>query len=341
MKMSQLGEQGFLKEIERFICRSDVSFLELGFGDDAAIIKSARGSGRIVVTTDMLIEGVHFSKDLLSFHNLGRKSYEVNASDLAAMGAWPVLAFLSLGLPPETPVNSVKDFYKGFCAGARRHHCRIAGGDTVRAGCWSVSVTLIGKYNKGGRPLLRSGARQGDYVYITGWPGESGLGLRLLQKGKRKSRGKDSHRLIMRHNQPRARILEAITLARSCKTGAAIDVSDGVMHELRIISRLSEVKILIDITRLPISLTLKSESARLGIDPLDMVLYGGEDYELLFTTSLPLEKVRERLKKAGSRVPVHEIGRVERGSGIEFFDYEGRLVPFKDKTFEHFSGRSG
>ena len=169
--ISQIGESGFLELIRNF--SSVNQFTELGMGDDGAILRRGRSGGRIVITTDMLIQGVHFSLDYSSFRELGRKSYEVNASDLAAMGARPTAAFLSLGVKPSTPLKGLRDFYKGFLKGAVRHGCIIAGGDTVRADSLTVSVTLVGLYAKRSRPCCVRGPVRASGSLSQAGPGKA------------------------------------------------------------------------------------------------------------------------------------------------------------------------
>jgi thiamine-monophosphate kinase len=337
MRLFEAGEAGFLNAIRRFTDMHPL--VETGFGDDAAILKCVGAGGRMAVTTDLLVEGTHFSLALCTPFELGIKAYEVNASDLAAVGALPVAAFLSIGVLPDTPLALLMDFYKGFRRAARRHKCVIAGGDTVRAETLLISVMLIGRYMKGAMPLLRSGAKPGHRVYVTGWPGESGMGFKLLRKYPHQGRIKRWIQLIKRHVLPEARVVEGLALARSRHTGAAIDVSDGVLSELRHISRMSHVRLNIPYLQLPVSSALDKASRELGVNPRDMVLFGGEDYELLFTSSLNKAGITNLFHRAGSRIAVHEIGRVEKGRGVRILDERGEALSFTDRTFQHFTPR--
>jgi len=337
MKLSDVGEIGFLAAIRRYT--GENAFVELGFGDDGAILKSGGRQGRFVVTTDLLVEETHFSLKFYRAFDLGEKAYEVNASDLAAMGAWPVASFLSIGAAPGLPLEFLTDFYKGFQRAGRRHGCVIAGGDTVRATKLIISVMMIGRYEKGSHPLLRSDARPAEHIYVTGWPGESGMGLWLLKKQRGTALMKKMQPLIRRHLLPKARVREGVALSHSRSTGAAIDVSDGLFSELNHIARMSRVHLCVEWEKLPVSLRLEKGCRPFGLDPRRMVLFGGEDYELLFTNALPLCDVEALFKKAGSRIPVHEIGHVEKGSGVKITDHEGRTLSLKDRTYQHFSTR--
>ncbi len=338
MKVSKIGELGLLKTIRQFTDKNQ--YVEIGFGDDAAVLKLGRGKERVVVTTDMLVEGIHFSFDYFKPAVLGRRAYEVNASDIAAMGALPVAAFISIGIPPDIEMSVLRRFYRGFSDRAKRHSCVVVGGDTVRAECFTISVTILGRLEKRAQPLLRSAALPGQRIFLTGLPGESGMGLKLLREKQDAHRDKISRALIHRHLLPEARIVEGLALAKSLRNVAAIDVSDGVFNELNLIARASGVRLNVEAGRLPLSPFLKTQAERFGIDPLEMVLFGGEDYELLFTASATLHRVQDILERAGSKVKVHEIGRVARGRGVRILDENGKSLKLKDKTFRHFLNQS-
>ncbi len=312
------------------------SYLDIGFGDDAAILKMKRKGERIAVSTDMLVQGVHFLIPASGYSDLGIKSYEVNASDMAAMGAWPVAVFISLGLPPETDVQAIRDFYRSFSQAAARHGCVIAGGDMVRSDRVVVCVTIAGTYRPGCRPLVRSGARPGQLVYVTGWPGESGMGLKMLLENPHALGEKKYRPLIRRHLVPKARVKEGSALAESRSTGAVIDVSDGIYNELCHIARESRTCIKIKASLLPLSPRLKEACLKRGGNPMETVLFGGEDYELLFTSSLSPAQIRNMFRVHGIRTAVHEIGSVEKGRDVVLVDEKGGQIGVVDKTFQHF-----
>jgi thiamine-monophosphate kinase len=335
MKISESGELEFLELIKPFTGYNDN--IELGFGDDGAILNFGTPDSRNVITTDMLVEGTHFSLDFCTFLELGIKSYEVNASDIAAMGGWPVAAFLSIGVPGDIRLDSLSDFYRGFNEAAKKHNCCIAGGDTVRSDALTISVMMIGKYQDDTRPLYRSDARIRHNVYITGWPGESGAGLNLLLKDSNSRNTPEFKSLVMKHLLPKARVEEASILAGSESTGAMIDVSDGIFSELNHISRNSKVRIGIECEKLPVSEDLIIGCRNIGKNPIEMILFGGEDYELLFTSLLDLKGIRLLFEQNGSSVPVHRIGTVKKGEGVIFLDENGEAISIYDQTFKHFS----
>ena len=176
MKISEMGEKRIIEAIGAFTGFN--RHVKVGFGDDGAVLNIDRKCPSIAVTTVILVEGTHFLLPIVEFKDLGYKSYQVNASDIAAMGAWPIAAFLSLCLQSDMEYPFLKDFYKGFSLAAKKHDCCILGGDTVRSDRFCISVTLLGIYKTGCKPLLRNGAKPGSHLYITGWPGESGMGQR-------------------------------------------------------------------------------------------------------------------------------------------------------------------
>lgn len=335
MKISEMGEKRIVEAISAFAGLD--SRVEVGFGDDGAVLRMNRKETGITITTDILVEGTHFLTDMLDLKDLGYKSYEVNASDIAAMGAYPIAAFLSLGLRQEMEFHLLKDFYKGFSQAAKRHGCHILGGDTVRAKCFFISVTLAGIHETGSKPLLRTAAKTGDRIYITGWPGESGMGFILLKNKSYGTLSPKKHPLVARHVRPKSRVREGMILAQYRNTGAVIDVSDGVYNELHLLSVSSKKKIIVNLPDLPVSRTLCKEAQSEGLDPLQLVLFGGEDYELLFTSSLKLSQIKRIFERERTRCPLHEIGRVEEGCGVVFLNEKGNPEIVGNRTFEHFS----
>lgn len=328
-RLADWGELRFLAWVRRCFAGQGGPALALSIGDDAAHLRLPR-SRDVLVTTDALVEGVHFRHAWISPRDLGSKALVSNLSDLAAMGARPLAAFLSLGVPPETPLAALRAFFLGIRATARRWDCPLAGGDLVRAPQWTLNFTLLGRPAVKRRVITRSAAKPGQTVYVTGWPGESGAGLDALR------RGAPARRLIARHNRPTPRLDEAAVLARVCPRLAMIDVSDGVASEAAHLARESGVRVDLDLENLPVSPALRAWTRARASDPIDFILDGGEDYELLFATSTPLERIRQAFSLAGLATPVTSIGRTSRGSGLHLLDAEGRDVRRATFRFEHF-----
>jgi thiamine-monophosphate kinase len=270
---------GEFELIERLAARLDPPEDGVGIGDDAAAWLPA--AGRVLVaTTDMLVEGIHFRLDWIPPRDLGWKALAVNLSDLAAMGARPGRALVSIALlAGQGPL--AEEIYEGLAALARETGTRIVGGDTVRTpGPLVINVALVGDA-KPERLLRRSAASPGDVVAVTGTVGASAAGLELLLAGGRGAAERaGAAALVAAHHHPRPQLDAGAALA-GAGVRCAIDVSDGVASEARHLARSSDVEIEIDVDRLP----LAEEAVALlgGARAARLALTGGEDYQLLFT----------------------------------------------------------
>ena len=308
--------------IERFFSREagrrDVL---LGVGDDAALLSVPAGCA-LVAATDTLVEGRHFLPDAPA-DSIGHQALAVNLSDLAAMGAEPAWALLSLSLPASDPAW-LAPFAAGLYALAGRHGVALVGGDTVR-GPRVVTITALG-FVEPALALRRDGARPGDLLYVSGWPGEAAAGLELLRRGAFAS----DDPLVRRCRYAEPRI--ALGRALRGRASAAMDVSDGLLGDLAKLCASSGVGAVIDLERLPVSGELArrypaAESERL-------VLTGGDDYELLFT--LPPAAATEVEALARRELPLHRIGRIEAGRGVQC-RRDGRLVSLPTGGYDHFA----
>ncbi len=251
-----------------------------GIGDDCAVLQ--RGDGfDTLVSTDLLTEGIHFLRDRIPPRDLGWKAAAVNLSDIAAMGGTPVGTFLSLALPKDCDDAFLDAFFQGYADAAEVYVTPLLGGDTcASAGALTLNVTVLGECPHG-RALLRSSARPGDLIYVTGNLGDSAAGLKAILDRIPGSAGTRS--LMRRHYHPIPRIAEGLELAASEGAGAAMDLSDGLGSDLRHILKASGCGARIDVNALPLSPELKHFCQETGADPLELALCGGEDYELLFT----------------------------------------------------------
>lgn len=283
----------------------------VGPGDDSAILRVEHGE--LAVTTDMLVEGV----DFLSGEDprrLGRRALAVNLSDLAATGARPEGFLLSVGFPPELGEGFPLEVARGALSRAGEFGAALAGGDLSRAPAVVVSVTLWGRPEK--RPLLRSGAREGDVLFVSGWPGRAEAGRRLAS-GAISAGALDprfERELLEAYHDPEPRVALGLALASDADVTAAIDVSDGLGIDSARLARASGVRAVIETARIPISRALAAAAAAAGEDPVEWALSGGDDYELLF--SAPSEAAA-RLEAGGREwgVAVKSIGRFEPGEG--------------------------
>ncbi|MCK5533891.1 thiamine-phosphate kinase [bacterium] len=339
MKVSSLGEFNLIEKIKKVIENGkkhrnyNKRRLILGVGDDAAVVaKDSRKA--FLATTDMLIEGVHFSKKTASLRQIGWKALACNLSDIAAMGGIPLYALVSIGFPQDTAVKEIEELYRGIESLAGKYRVKIIGGDTVSSPCFFViSITVLGEIEKK-ELVTRSGAKLGDKILLTGTIGDAGAGLRLLKNPKHlKFFNRYEKYLINRFLLPEPRIKEARIIARTKCATAMIDCSDGLDLSIKFISRQSKVGAKIYTDSIPLSGGLKKTSSAFKKNPLEFALFGGEDYELVFTASP--EKTKKIKKQISGVTVIGEI--VSKKEGIKFLDKKGKVLKLKAKGYEHFT----
>lgn len=329
MKLGDLGEFGFITRHARQLQRR--RGVTVGIGDDAAVLSALETP---VVTCDALIENVHFRRDWTTPFFLGRKAMNVSVSDLAAKGARPVAAFVSLGLSStlaleEDAVGWLDELYRGFEDAAGSFDFTLAGGDTVRTQSEiMISVTLVGEVEPGagkcGAPVLRSGARHGDMLLVTGSLGDAAAALFLLQHPEVKVGAQAREYLLCRHLNPVPRLAEMkLALESSASTraiSASLDLSDGLAGDAAHIAEQSQLRLEIDVESLPISAACREavEAARnCGYDVCAMswALSGGEDYELLWCVPPEMVASVSQAVAGRSSTLVTEIGRCRESEG--------------------------
>lgn len=333
------GEHALIDSIRRRV-QSSAPALRLGIGDDCAVLRPKRGE-EIVVTTDFSLEGVHFRRDWHSPESVGHRCLARGLSDLAAMGARPLAAFLSLAVPGKLATAAdgklwIERFLNGLFTLAR--HCKVplAGGDTAQSpqlACFDV--VLIGAVPRS-RALLRSTARPGDLIYVTGALGGAAAELLAVERAPRRfarfaTAGGDHPHLF-----PQPRLSAAAKLATAGLAHSAIDISDGLSTDLSHICDESNLAAELDTASIPIHpLASEAVRTRLGSSALELALHGGEDYELLFTTS-----PRAIIPKRIAGIPLHRIGRMlarrARQPQIILRDHEGRASTLTPRGWEHF-----
>jgi thiamine-monophosphate kinase len=234
---------------------------------------------------DALVEDVHFRRDWTTPRALGRKAMAVNVSDLAASGARPVAAFVSLALGENDTVEWVEEIYAGFEEMAQEFNFTVAGGDTVKSqGGTMISVALIGEVlNPERGPVLRAGAQARDVLLVTGTLGDSAAGLALLLNPTADVSPETRQYLLQRHHEPtpRLRMMRSLLKCDPTALNAALDLSDGIVGDAVHLARRSALRLEIQSEQLPISRQCREAAAALGVDPLEWALTGGEDYELL------------------------------------------------------------
>lgn len=324
MRLRKFGERELLAVIRRnfTVLRKDIL---LGIGDDAAVVKP--GAGRLLVTKDLLVEDTDFILPFQDPRLLGRKSLNVNISDIAAMGGRSLYALLGLGLPREIVLDWVVEFFAGLKEAARTADVVLIGGDLSQARKVLISVTVIGRAS--GRVILRSGARPGDRIFVSGFLGDAKQGFLLYRKGLRlgDDPAKDFFLKAFLDPQPQTTLGRELSGLRSAS--AMIDCSDGLSVDLNHICEASGAGAEIDPAKIPLSPAMISFQKK----PLLLALHGGEDYQLIFTV-----KPRDLPKIASlrRRHRLTDVGRITREKGIWTVDAHGRRKVLEIKGFEHF-----
>lgn len=299
-----------------------------GIGDDAAVLENGW-----LVTTDALCDGTHFLSGKVRFSDLGYKAMAVNVSDIAAMGGKPLHALLTLGLTKSVSDRQIDELLAGMKKCSKEFGFDLVGGDTVMSGNFFLSITMIGRAS--GKPVLRSGAKKGDRVYVTGNLGDSAIGLEILLK-KNRFPVKDRSYFLKRHHLPGPRTGIMETLARDYRIHSCIDCSDGFLADLGHICEMSGTGYRIDLDRLPVSMDKIGKSFDTGREYfLGLAAGGGEDYELIFTTPDEIDSDGFR-RKTGIRLT--EVGLITGRKGKYETLLDGRLLgPGEVRTgYRHF-----
>jgi len=332
MKLKEIGEFGFINRIAPLgAVRADGVIK--GIGDDCAVI-SVDGPEYLLLTTDLLVERVHFLRDWARPDIFGAKALAVNLSDIAACGGQPRDAFISLAVPDGTEVDWLDGFYRGMADLARKWDVNLLGGDT--SGSKSdlmINVTVTGLVPPN-EVLFRHTARPGDVIVLTGPLGESGAGLEILLNASDLPEDV-SQPLIRAHLEPRPHIEEGRLLASSGACTAAIDVSDGLSSDLGHLCEDSDVGAVVFEAKLPLREPLVRAAALMGKDQLRWVLHGGEDYVLLAAVkSEMVEEIRSRAEDRGwNFLP---IGEFVEGKGMELVRLDGTHEPLAPRGWDHF-----
>jgi thiamine-monophosphate kinase len=335
--IAELGEQAVIAAIHR-LQPPVPQGTRVGIGDDAAVIAPRPGQ-ELLVSVDMLVEGVHFRRDWMDPEQVGAKAVAVNASDIAAMGGEPYAYLTSVALPGDLPVAWVDGFYRGFARTADEYGAALIGGDTVTSpGPVVIDVTVLGWAEA---PVLRRGAVPGDRLVVTGRLGASRAGLELLKAGRRWPGRRGAERAVLaRHMQPVARVAAGRLLG--ARAHALTDISDDLVLELGELTRFGGVGAVVDAERLPIDGPTRTVAASLGQDIEVWALYGGEDYELLAAIPPSAEAaLMAELDSLG--VPLTVIGEVVDRPGLWILR-DGQEVPLNvhhPASFQHFGGADG
>ncbi len=338
--ISDIGEFGLIERIKQriekaYVSKSALASLVVGIGDDAAVIRSDAGK-MLVATTDMLVEGVHFDLKTSSPYDVGWKAMAVNLSDIAAMGALPRYGLVVLGLPVDTPVETVDNLIKGALDLAKKFKVFFIGGDIVTSPKnLVVNLTAWGVISKD-KILKRSGARVGDRIMVTGTLGDSTAGLAILKRRKKIGNRWEKY-LVKRHQRPFPRVRESGIIAARKWANSMIDSSDGLALSLKFICGASRVGAKVWLNKIPVSSALRRMSLTGGKPSSYFGLYGAEDYELVFTVPKGKEKkvIKAISGELGTNVTI--IGEiVPHKRGISLIDNQERISNLELKGYEHF-----
>jgi thiamine-monophosphate kinase len=333
--VASIGERAL---VERIRARANAGtprpWVIVGIGDDAAVVEPERGA-MLVVTTDSLVEGVHFRRDWTTSAAVGHKALAVSLSDLAAMGAMPRASLLSLALPAELALRDFDDLVDGFVAIGEREGAPLVGGNITRTpGPLVVDATAFGSVRPR-RLLRRDGGRAGDELYVTGWLGAAAAGLAMLRTGvDRESLSPDERACVDRYERPDARVRCGTGIARARAAVAAMDLSDGLADAARQLAAASHTGVVLSANALPIHAGARAWAARTGTDPMELAIRGGEDYELIVAVR---PRFRRTFRASTSRcrdVQVTAIGHLTSEPG-EWLDRDGAREALAE-GFTHF-----
>lgn len=325
MRLCDIGEFGLISTIKGMV--SDGEGVLAGIGDDAAVITISAGKV-VLITSDILHEGVDFELRYTEAYLLGRKAVAVSLSDLAACGGRPRAFLTSIALTPDTEVGFVEELYKGMLEEAGRFGISLVGGDTSKGGALVIAIVLLGEADVG-EIVYRRGARVGDLIFVTGTLGDAALGLVELKKG-----GKGE--LVRRHLAPTPRVAAGYQIARRGLATAMIDISDGLVADLHHLAEASGVGGKLWLSSIPLSEDYQREVKEYTEDPYLLALTGGEDYELLFTS--PPERSKEIVGVAREiGIPITQVGEVVSADmGVRIYKDDGTEYRLEQSGYDHF-----
>ncbi|MBN1571063.1 MAG: thiamine-phosphate kinase [Acidobacteria bacterium] len=330
--MPKFASENRLIQLLRDRYSINVPLIKKGIGDDAAVIRPKHAGEYLLITTDMLLEGIDFRREWTDPRRLGFKSVAVNMSDLAAMGAKPLFFTVSLAIPSGISRRWIMDFYDGMAEPDSNKGAYLIGGDLSRSeNGIMISITALGE-SLNRKVLYRSGGKAGDILYVTGVLGRSAAGLKLLQDGCLHPKSRSRQEAIRAHQRPEPRCETGIWLAQSGLVHCMIDLSDGVSTDLPRMCAASGTGAEIFRNDLPIF----KEAREWECDPVELALHGGEDFELLF--AVPKSKSRLLENRYPSKYPeIKRIGRLTPDSGKIWITEPGnKRLRLMDLGYDHF-----
>jgi thiamine-monophosphate kinase len=336
MSLKEIGEFGFIKKISRgCLIRPDT--IVKAIGDDAAAFRTDPEQ-LTLITTDLLVERIHFLRQAISGFDLGHKALAVNLSDIAAMGGTAREAFVSIAIPDDCQLDYLDDIYDGIKHLAAKFDVNVLGGDTTRSRIDLIINIVIQGLVPEADILCRNAARPADTIFSTGFLGDSKAGLHLiLNRIAANTEGLKS--LLKAHNRPQPHLQEGRFLARQPGVHAAIDTSDGLSSDLGHIAEESRVGARLYADKIPISSSLKNFCGRFDFDPVDYALSGGEDYTLLCTIAPDrAEEIAHDFEKKFRR-PLFAIGEITADKQLTLNYPDGQTRPIMPTGWDHFKAK--
>ena len=330
---------GELEIISRLRKRARASpQVRVGIGDDAAVI-GTEGAKDLLACCDLMVEGVHFRREWATWRLIGRKALAVTLSDIAAMGGTARYAMVSLALPRTMSAHEVEELFAGLDEMAAASNVSIVGGDTSSSVDSLFIDTIVLGECVTGRAITRAGAQVGDVIYVTGRLGASALGLNLLERGLRladadSTAARAPHRALMKHLAPEPRLRAGRRIGERNLATAMIDLSDGLSTDLGHLLEESRCGAVLHAAALPVDESVRELAAGgLAIDPLQLALHGGEEYELLFTAR-PEARQRIATLAKDCNLPITAIGEIVAGQGLQL-ERDGARQLIQPAGYEH------
>ena len=333
-RIGDLGEKRLVASFREMAAAAVGDNVVVGSGDDAAVMR-AGGERLLLLTCDMMVEGIHFRRQWARPGQIGQKAMVQNLSDIAAMGGEPAFAVASIAAPGDLPAQVLEEIAQGLISTASRYGAAVVGGDLVGSpGPIVIDVALCGWVEEE-LVLLRRGAQPGDAILVTGTLGASSAGLAALRHELAEDSLPQLARALQAHHEPRPRLAEARAIARTQRASAMMDLSDGLADDLPRLCCESSAGAQIHADRLPVDPSCFAVAARLGVDPLALAISGGEDYELLFTCpAQAVEDIAAAVSQAaGTEVTV--IGEIVAQEKVLLVDADGAIRPMP-AGFDHF-----
>ncbi|MFC1706652.1 thiamine-phosphate kinase [Planctomycetota bacterium] len=329
-----VGERRLIAAIGAIAGRSKLPKGAIGIGDDCAVVPAEAGT-EVLLEVDESIEGVHFRLDWMTAADVGHRLATQGLSDIAAMGGMPRGALLALGVPSETDVGVLLEMVEGFAQQTARFGAPLLGGNvSATGGPLHATVTVVGEIEQG-KSVLRTGGRAGDGVYITGFPGLARAAWHLLERGLHDRA--EVQPALLRYRRPEPRVHEGRFLLRSGVVSAMIDVSDGIAGDLAQLVDASGVSAVVQVEDLPVSPELRAAARVLDSDPLEILLAGGDDFELLLAGPVEsVDRIREDFE-ARFGVRLTRIGWLEEGAGVHLSSRStGVRRRLEQNSYRHF-----